>query len=881
MRRHDPADCSHPLSICLRAVRVLLVLVAVWVVAFQAGYGQARFTRVEDVLIVGNRRILESTVLFYVQTQEGGLYDEAQILRDYRSLLGTNFFDDLTVKIRSGETGAIVVFEVRERPLIRAVEYEEMKSFKESDVLERFRDMRVGLTIDSPFDPARLPMARRAIQSLLDLNGRPLGRVEVEVEEITSYSVRLIFKLDEGPKVRIGDIQFEGNIVFKDGELRKALEVTKIRGPITLWKGHDKYIKDKLEFDIFTNLLARYREFGYFQAKAGEPKVRIVEAKRGVLVGFRKTKQQYFIEIPIEEGDQYRYRNFEVTGATAVEVDAISRVYGIEPGQIANWVALKEANDLLKKSYSQMGFLDMEVVPQLSFDEDEKTIDIALAITEGNRYIVSRIRFEGNTKTRDKVLRREFFLEEQREFNGDLLELSVIRLNQLGYFERIEEDDYDVVKKPREAEADVVLKVKERSQQSIGLTGGVSGISGSFFGINYQTNNFRGLGQQIDVQLLAGTRTSNYTLRFTDPYFRDTRVSLGLSVFNQRFRFDTYQAFFGLIAPQQNVQLFTRTSTGFDISGGYPLGRWSRLGMTYTLSNIGIGDINPVIEQVALNQLVGFTPGGAVEDARKGIIRSELRPSFTYNSKNAYRNATAGSSFYAQVGFAGGPLGGSFSMVRPFVEYQRFLSDRWLSGGRNSLAFRAQLQHVFPFGQLPDGGPQSVPFFERIFSGGEYSIRGFDIRSVGPLGITRSARLDDQGNPLIDPRTGLPSVTESLIPLGGDTGVVLTAEYRAPIAGPLQLNGFFDFGTSTILRKGNLRLFGPDTVIEMIDQTNNVWRASTGIEVQFLLPVINQPFRLIFAYNPIALNTEAVVLGRRFPLREDRRNIKFTVGYAF
>ncbi len=837
--------------------------------------------RVDEVQIVGNRRILESTILYNVQTQPGSPYNEDQILRDYRSLLNTNFFEDVTVKRRNTDTGVVIIFEVTERPIIRDIEYEGMKSFKESDVLERFRDMRVGITVDSPFDPAKLPKARRAIKMLLDLNGRPLGRVEAESEEITSTSVRLIFRIDEGPKVRIGDIGFEGNTVFTDGELRESLELTKERGPISLFKGQDKYIKDKLEYDVQVNLLAKYREHGYIRARAGEPRVDIVEGPRGILIGFRKTKQQYYLTVPIEEGQQFRYRSFELEGIERFNQEVIKTAYGIKEGEIVNYKALKEANDDLKKLYSAQGFLDMEAFPELNDDPETLEVDVRIRVEEGGQYFVNQINFLGNTKTRDKVLRREFFLEEQQPFNGDLLDFSVRRLNQLGFFEKIEEKDYDVIKNPRESQADIVVKVKERSQQSIGLTGGVSGISGSFFGINYQTNNFRGLGQQIDIQLLAGTRTSNYLLRYTDPYFRDSKVSFGLSVFNQRFRFDTFQLTFGTIRPEDNVRLFTQVSTGFETSAGYPLGRWGQLGASYTLSTIRIEDINSVIADLALRQLVGFTPGGDIEDARKGIIRSEVRPSYRFNTKNAFFGATRGQSLFVQVPIAGGPLGGSFNLIRPYVEYQRFTPDRFISGGRHTFAFRAQLQHVLPFGKLPSGGPQSVPFFERIFSGGEFNLRGFDIRSVSPLAITRQAQLDPGGNPIIDPGTGLPSVTESLFPVGGDTSIVLTGEYRIPIAGPLQLTGFLDFGTSTILRKNNLQLFGPETSVDLLDNTNNVWRASTGVEVQFLLPVVNQPFRLIFAYNPLVLDTDAVVLGRRFQLQEDRTNVKFTVGYTF
>ncbi|HSR67984.1 MAG TPA: outer membrane protein assembly factor BamA [Acidobacteriota bacterium] len=839
--------------------------------------------RIEEVLVVGNRRIPESTVRFYIQTKENDPYNEDQILRDYRSLLRTSFFEDASVKRRDGETGLIIIFEVSERPLIREIEYVGLSSFKESDILERFRDMRVGMTVDTPFDESKIPLARRALKQLLDTNGRPLGRVEVDSERITSSTVKLTFTIDEGPKVRIGKIDFRGNEVVPDEDLRQALELNREKGIRTAFKSTDHYIEDKLEFDIQTNMLEEYRSRGYIFAKAGEPDVEIVEGPRGFLWGFRKTKQQYYIEIPIEEGEQYHVASFNIEGADALPPQFVRAVYPLSEGSVLNMTALRKANEDLEKFYSERGYLDMAAIPDIDPDPATKTATVNITITEGSQYIVDRIEFAGNTRTRDKVLRREFVLEEQQQFNGRLLDFSITRLNQLGFFEPIEEEDYEVVKKPQEGEVDVVVNVKERSSQSIGLTGGVSGISGSFFGINYSTNNFRGKGQRIEVSILTGTRSALFNFSMTDPYFLDTRTSVGWSVFRQRSRFDTFAASgFLLGSPSDAITLFTRINTGFSVSASRPFWRWSRVGLSYSLTSIDIEDIDASIEAFARGQLVGFTPGGDPDALNgEGLIRSEITPSFTFNSKNGYYEATRGRSLSVQVPFAGGPLGGTYNIIRPVVEFQQFLPDRWLSGGRNTFAFRVQGQHVLPYGNLEGGLDSTIPFFERIFIGGEFNLRGFDIRSVSPIAISRTPRLDPAGNPVLDSNTGLPLVTESLVAIGGDTSIVVTGEYRVPIAGPLSVAGFVDVGTSTILDEEGLQVFGPDTFIDLVDGTNGIWRMSTGAEIQFLMPVVNQPFRLILAYNPFRLEDELRLAGRAIPVREPSSNVKFTVGWNF
>jgi outer membrane protein insertion porin family len=835
-------------------------------------------SRIEEVRIVGNRRIPESTIRYYIQSREEGVYDESQAFVDYRTLLGTNFFEDAKLKRTQGETGVIVIFEVVERPLIRSIEYQGMKSFKESDVLERFRDMRVALSLDSPLDPAQLPQGRRAIKGLLEQNGRPLGRVEVETETMTATSRKIIFTIDEGSKVRIGNISFEGNTVFTENELRGALELTQERNLITVFKGQDKFIKDKLEYDLNLNLLERYREVGYIYAKAGEPDVQIVEAPQGWLLGFRKTKQQYYLTIPIEEGEQFRWGSFEVEGIDTFEPEMVKAGYNIVPGEVINYARLKESNEELKKLYSTNGYLDMTVIPNMNPDGEAKTVDMRITIDEGKQYIVNRIDFSGNTKTRDKVMRREFFLEEQQLFNGTLLDFSILRLNQLGFFEPIEEKDYEVIKKPSEGEVDIVVSVDEKSQQSIGLSGGVSGLSGSFFGINYSSNNFRGMGQRIDIQVTTGTRSSQFMFQFTEPYLLDTRVSLGASVFSTRERFDTFTQYFGLVSESDNIELFTRGTTGVTLSTSYPMWRFAKLSMSYSLQKIRITDVDDLYKDFAQNQLAGFAPGGAPLDQ---IFRSEITPGYVLNTKNQFWNATQGSQLTIQVPIAGGPLGGTFNIIRPYVEYQTFMSDSMFSGGRNTFAFRARFNHIIPFGNLDSGQPMQIPFFERIFLGDELTIRGFETRSISPWALTRSLRLDSVGSPVIDPLTGLPSISENFIPVGGDTSAILTGEYRMPVVGPLAIIAFVDFGTATILRKDNLLIFGPATQVELEESTNNVWRASTGAEVQFLMPGVNVPFRLIFAFNPLVLDSSIIVNGIRFPLEEERKRFFFSVGYSF
>ena len=176
----------------------------------------------------------------------------------------------------------------------------------------------------------------------------------------------------------------------------------------------------------------------------------------------------------------------------------------------------------------------------MSADPKNKTIDLSFEFQPDKQFFVRFIQFLGNTKTRDKVIRRELVLEEGKIFSSQALEHSVLRVNQLGFFEKIEEKDYEVKPDDKTGLVDVDVTVKEKSQRSIGFTGGVSGISGSFIGINYSDNNFMGRGEAVEVSITGGTRTTDFIFSFTEPYLLDSRWGLGLSVYNRRYRYDTY-----------------------------------------------------------------------------------------------------------------------------------------------------------------------------------------------------------------------------------------------------------------------------------------------------------------------------------------------------
>lgn len=848
------------------------------------GLAWAQPAVIEEVRVRGNRRIPLEDILFYIQTKKGDPYDENRLRMDWSAINRTNIFEQVELDVEDGLTGKIVTFLVKEKPLIRSIKYEGNKSFTESDILEHFKQRKVGLTVDSQYDPGRIKAAERAIKELLEKNGKPLGTVRAEREDIPPASVAVKFVITEGEKVRVGQITFSGSKVFDDDKVRKSMKLVRERNMITIFTGKDKYARLMLEADLEQNVKKMYQENGYVKVAFGEPKVEIKEGPRGFIPMFRKTKRQFFIDIPVDAGPQYKVAELKIEGGSikqgekqAITDEQAAKFFGLNAGDVVNFTKIRDGMEALRKYYHGMGYIAVEMLPNQRVDEDKKLFYLTFSITPGDQYKVHQINFSGNTKTRDVVLRREFILIEGEPYSGYAMDLSVLRLNQLGFFDKIEEKDYDVTPNDRTKEVDVMVRVKEKSQQSIGLTGGVSGISGSFIGLNYSSNNFLGKGQKLEVDITGGTRTTNFVVSFTEPYFRGTRWSTGVSVFSQKLRFDTYTTF-GLLGSTNGspAQLFTRNSTGITLSASYPIKNFWRLGASYTFQNIRITDIAQGFETFALGQLVGFTPGGDPKQAGKGILRSEFTPTITYNTTNSYFNPTHGQNLVLSFGLTGGPLGGDFNLVHPSLEYRFFTPDRWITRGRNTLAFHFLGSFVTGFNGTP------VPFFDRFFIGGETTIRGFDIRSIFPLALSRTPRFDANGVPIIDvTNSGLQKIDFGPAAVGGDTLYMGNFEYRIPIAGPLSLSPFVDVGTTLVAKKNQLKIFGEGTSVTLIDQTNSVVRSSVGLELQFLLPVVQAPFRLIFAYNPNRL-TQTVDFGNGpVPVNEPKKDIKFTIGRSF
>jgi outer membrane protein insertion porin family len=858
--------------------------------------------RVEDVRVSNNRRVPQDTIKYQLQTKAGDRLNMDVIRADVKRLYAQGHFDDIRVEEEDGKTGKIIIFWVKEKKTIRSVKYEGLNSITNSEVLEKLRDKKATITQESTYDPSKIKKAETIIKMMLAEKGHQDATIEATTEDIPPNSVAVTFKVTEGPKVRIEKINIAGNKIFSDGQIKKAMKLIKETSPITVFNSKDTYFDLKLADDL-TRIRMLYAEHGYVRANVLDP---IVETKPhqvmrtlpfirapfpfGVPLPFWKKKvDRYFITINIEENDQYRVGEVKVTGNKRFNELVIRAILGLVPGEIFNEERLRKSFDNLKKLYGSQGYINFTAVPLQDFDESKKIVNLTINVDEDRQFFVNRIAFSGNTTTRDKVIRREIMVEEGQVFNSSVWDMSLQRLNQLGYFEEIKTEDAEVKPSTTEPQVDINLKVKEKGRNSIGFNGGVSGIGGSFMGLSYETNNFLGFGETLAVTLQGGTRQSQYQFSFTEPYLFDRPLTTGFTVFKTSFRYDQARELFGIDPSKlpsglgfENRLNFEQKGAGFNVFGSYPFRIWNRLGLNFGINHSQTSEINAATKDyfsaVKTQQEQSFLStagGGGFSD----FHAHTLIPSFSRNRTNGPAiSPTSGYSLSTTFEFTGGMLGGTVNYLRPTLDYRMFHP---MNKGRNTLAVRFLSSFVTGFRGT------AVPYYQRFFLGGDFDIRGFDFRQIGPIAhVVRTINA-------VDPETGnlVSRPFDDVVYVGGDTQGVMNVEYRIPIIGRVfTMAPFFDIGNAWVARKNQLtrQVFDSEGVltteqVRFLPGTNSGFRTSTGVELQVMMPVINAPFRLIFAFNPNRIHSQFYGSATGLPFRIDEKahDFKFTVGRTF
>src|SRR4029077_3438149 len=426
-------------------------------------------------------------------------------------------------------------------------------------------------------------------------------------------------------------------------------------------------------------------------------------------------------------------------------VNALRALFPIKDGDVFSREKVAKGLENLRKAYGQLGYINFTSVPNTTFDDDKKLAFLEIDVDEGKQFYVRRIEFQGNTTTRDKVIRRELALEEGGIYNSHLWELSLLRLNQLSYFDQLKPDDPNVTEKrldEKNGYVDLNLHVHEKGKNSIGLNGGVSGLEGAFIGLNYSTNNFLGRGETLQVQISLGNLARSGLFGYTHPYMFDRPLQFGFTVFGNKISYNQARQlsiFSGqnLNLPSavlQNLQNYSQSSAGFTPSLSYPLKRsFKRVGMTYSLDRTTLLPLSTASKN--LFDCIEFR-GISGPNAVNGIITSKIFPNFSFNTLDSGISPHHGHQLTLGAEIAG--LGGTVRSIRPIVQYKRFVP---VNKGRNTIGYTMNGSFISGYGGLV------APPFQRFFMGGENDIRGFDIRSISPVAYLPSSNVVTLTNP--------------------------------------------------------------------------------------------------------------------------------------
>src|SRR6202166_5310729 len=646
----------------------------------------------------GNRRIPADTIKARIFSKAGDVYDTAAIERDFNALWNTGYFEDIRFEREQSAKGWILHIYVKERQTIREINYTGLNAVSTSDVLDRFKERKVGLAVESQYDPTKIKKAEVALKELLAEHGRQFATIRTEKRPIPPAAVGITFVVKEGPKVKVGRIKFEGNQNIRARILRSAMKNLKPIGvPHSIFLENifaKTYDATKLEEDT-ERVRAEYQNRGYFKAGGGDPKTEIHDTgHKGFHIPLIQSKpgKAVDITIPIEEGEMYRLGKITFKNNKDIPNSAALRsLFPLKDGDVFSREKIAKGIEALRKAYGEDGYINYTGVPSTTFDDEKKIANLEIDIDEGKQFYVRRIEFVGNTTTRDKVIRRELALEEGGVYNSRLWELSLLRLNQLSYFDQLKPDDPNVTDKKldeKNGQVDLTLKVHEKGKNSIGLNGGVSGLEGAFIGLNYSTNNFLGRGETLQVQINLGNLARSVMFGFTQPYMFDRPLQFGFTVFGNKVSYNQARQlsiFSGQTlnlpnAVLQNLQNYSQSSVGFTTSLSYPLRRsFKRLGMTYSLDRSTLIPLSTASK--SLFDYIAFR-GISGPNAVHGIITSKIFPNFSFNTLDSGISPHHGHQMTLGMELAG--LGGTVRSIRPIVQYKKFIP---VQNRRNAIGY--------------------------------------------------------------------------------------------------------------------------------------------------------------------------------------------------
>lgn len=653
-----------------RAVLIVLVLAV-------PAYAQ-ELPMVTGIEVKGLKRIEEGAIRAKVSQRVGEPLSQEKTTEDIKTLYKMGYFEDVKVEIEPFEGGIKVIYLVTEKPTVVKVDFQGNKEVEDSKLRE-ISTLNPGAIADVSL----INDNAIKIRNYYEDEGYYLATVLPVERKITESDVAVTFQITEGNRVKIKKIEIEGNRALSDKQIKKVMKTSE-RGFFSFITGTGYYKKDVMKADI-EQIRNLYYNNGYLKVTVAEPKLELIDNKKGMLISLR-----------VSEGDQFKVSSVSVEGVKAFDEKDVSQLVRLKPDTIFRRDTLQKDVTAITDIYSNNGYALVTVSPDIMPDEEKKLVKVVYRIEEGDKYRIGRIEISGNTKTIDKVIRREVRLDEGDIFNASALKRSYERLNNLQYFETV---DFSPKPRPEEKVVDVDIKVKEKSTGFLSVGGGYSSVD-KFIGMaDITQGNLFGEGKYLKIRGELGGQSSFYELSYRDSWFLDKPLLFSASIYNN----------------QRTYPAYSKRATGFLVSLGKSFWEYWSGSVAYNLEKAKVYDVDDDVPD-------------SIKDQEGTAVTSSVSFSVARDTRDNYLDPLRGSRNSSYFTFAG--LGGDNAFIKWYAESSWFfpLFDVTTFNVRGRAGYTTGI-----FGK-------DVPPYERFYVGGIYTVRGLDYGDAGPK--------DQEGNPI-------------------------------------------------------------------------------------------------------------------------------------
>ncbi len=627
---------------------------------------------IAEIRVEGNERIGDDAILAQIKSSVGSVLRPDIVREDIRSIYNMGFFEDIRVDVKDSPKGKILIFYVKENPIVQRIEIKGNRHIDTKDIM--------AVINTKTFSVLKRKQLAKDAQSILNLYHQ-----KAYFDARVSYDVRfprdprkatVVFRIKEGKKFFVKKITFKGNKHFSDRKLRSVME-TKTKSIFFFWDSERGILqKDVLNTDV-DRLTVFYHDHGFMDAKVGTPKI-------------EKKEDGFYIEIPIIEGERYKVASFDMVGDEVEHIEELKDQWETEVGEYFSRKKIRRDAQRLTRFCMDMGYAHADVRPKIKKNTETHEAYIKLYVRKGPKVTIGRIEIEGNTKTRDKVIRRQFQIVEGDTFSVSKIENSETKLRRLDYFEEIQiepvqGDSPDVM--------NLKVKVKEKLTGSISAGGGFSSDEGLFVGGEIVQRNLFGRGQYLALRAHFGAETQRYSLSFTEPSFLDSYYFLGVDAYNWVREYSD----------------FTKDAQGFGIRTGRPFGNWSRFSLEYIFENAKITDVAEDASSIIKEQ-----------EGRQ--IKSSVTFGVERDSTNHPFLPTKGSINRITIEVSSDVIGSDSNFIKYEAATGWYIPLFWKLTG----FVRGEIGWITKTGDAP------IPLYDRFFLGGINSVRSYEWGDLGP-----------------------------------------------------------------------------------------------------------------------------------------------------